>query len=188
MKLSKIVAAVVIVLLFVLGVISGYLLPHLYPDLADQLLKTLGEHIRRTIGEGFRQDLTAVIAIFTNNVRVALINIVGGFLVVVPLIVMMANGIILGLVVSISQIRGVPLYKVILLIVPHGVLELTAMIYSAIVGVDLGVWLWSKILLRRGEAASTMAKSLLRDIIVVVALLAIAAFVEVYITPILGSA
>jgi len=188
MKLSRIVAAVVIVLLFVLGVILGYLLPYLYRDLADQLLKTIVEHIRRTIGEGSQQDLRAVVAIFANNVRVALINIVGGLLVVIPTIVMMANGVVLGLVVSVSQIKGIPLYKVILLILPHGVLELPAIIYSAIVGVDLGVWLWSKILLRRGETASAMAKSLLCDIIVVVALLVVAAFIEVYITPILGSA
>lgn len=118
--------------IFLFMVFIGLILPIFFEE---QILKMLEELLKLTEGLGFF-SLTGFI-IF-NNIKSAFLGMIFGiFLAVVPLIVIIVNGYILGFVANKSiAIDGV---LVLLRLFPHGIFEIPAVLISVSLGIKLGI-------------------------------------------------
>ena len=119
-------------------------------------------------------------AILYNNVGVAVRCVVLGPTLVYPLYVLYANGYTIGSVVSYVGVRS-------LVLIPHGVLELPAIVYSGYVGSRLGLAVALSIARRAlgREAGSALLREFLRsfrDLRLAILFLAAAAVVEVFVS------
>ncbi|QKG85548.1 stage II sporulation protein M [Kroppenstedtia pulmonis] len=105
------------------------------------------------ISEGIKKDpsfLHVFSTIFLNNLKAAVVMIgLGIFFCFFPIMALLSNGMILGVVLgNVSAETGVhPLKVFVTSILPHGILELPAIIIAAAFGIRLGInfgrWLFS---------------------------------------------
>ncbi|MEO3993591.1 MAG: stage II sporulation protein M [Desulfurococcaceae archaeon TW002] len=174
----RLVIGLIIILLFTISIIVGF-----------NTSQQLGLAVREILREQF-SPLTSYfnasdpaslfllsLIIFTNNMRVALLNIVLGVSLVGPAGIMVVNGFIIGLVLSIQEdvVSGV------LVIIPHGVLEIPALIYSAVLGTHLGLTILTNI--RRNPAkVREVFRDVIRKIPIIVLMLILAALIEVFVS------
>jgi stage II sporulation protein M len=109
--------------------------------------------------------------------RVALLNIVFGVSLIGPAGVMSVNGFVVGLVLSAQEdvMRGV------LLILPHGVLEIPALIYSAVLGTHLGITILTNSRRNPAKVRETF-KDVIRKIPIIILILILAALIEVFVS------
>ncbi|MEM0015115.1 MAG: stage II sporulation protein M [Zestosphaera sp.] len=178
--MSRRLTASVITLLFLASVAAGLSSP---PQQSEGLAEALKEQFRPLTESYSTSDLKSLmmlsLTIFMNNLRVALLNLILGVSVVGPAGVMMVNGYVIGVVLSSmgDVMAGVAL------ILPHGILEISALIYSAVLGTHLGVGVVSSVF-RRSEAGRVRAafRETFTRFPIVVLLLALAALIEVFVT------
>ena len=165
---------------FIFGTLIGWIVGLLDPNLAEHaymvLRKLLGGN---NLPEGFE----LFILIFLNNVRVATIIAFGGIILgIVPFLVLLFNGIVVGIVISYTASRGVPGSKILLSIIPHGIVEIPAFIIAGIGGIN---W-FLEVVKGEGELENRFKrgfKIMLRFLILAISLLFIAALIEAFITP-----
>jgi len=182
--MRRLVITMIVILLFFFGIILGYIVPLAMPSMAREIYESVRESIRRVLPGGeMRSSISLAMLIFLNNLRVAILSIILGPTIVVPSLIIMVNGFVLGLVVSLAIGSGVNIVTVILAILPHGIFELPALIYSAVVGTELGVWIIEKFFFKKGRSAEEVLIWLLFSITIIVILLLIAAFIETFVTP-----
>ena len=130
--------------------------------------------------------LLLMLAIFANNAVKSLAAMLGGFFFgIFPVLFIASNGYIIGLVVSLKE-SEMGLLKVLLAIIPHGVLEIPAVLIASSYGVWLGLKFY-RAMLGKGEFKPYLKKALIVYFKIVVPLLFIAAFIETFITPVLAS-
>jgi stage II sporulation protein M len=134
--------------------IAGMLIGYFNAEEIDQAFRQSGmygalEQMVRRIHAN-PDFLTAFGLIFFNNVRAAVTTIgLGIFLGVYPVLMLMANGMMLGVILHQSAVEaGVhPLVLFVTKVLPHGILELPAIIIAAAYGMRLGItfvrWLLS---------------------------------------------
>ncbi|MDO5712986.1 MAG: stage II sporulation protein M [Tissierellia bacterium] len=129
------------------------------------------------------------LALFKNNVLASLFMFLGGLIpfLFLPFIFLLVNGHIIGLALKYSAIKGASPFKVFVFgILPHGVFELTAIFLSVTMGIYLCFHLSKKILKKEYLPIKTLFKKYLMIFLTkVVPLLVLAAFAEVYLTPML---
>ena len=171
--------------LFAAGMVLGLVVIYRIPGMADRFADTLANFIQMFSAMP-PWKLTA--AIFVNNAVKTLVAILlGTVLGFVPGIFLLANGMALGVALSLSiQARGVWLSLVAIL--PHGVLELPAVFLGTSIGLMLGVQTIKR--LRRQlepPSRSELASALRFYCTVIVPLLLLAALVEVFVTAALVS-
>lgn len=168
-----------ITLLFLASVLAGLSQPQLGGGLAE----TLREQFRPLTELYNESDLNSLIVlsltIFMNNLRVALLNLILGVSVVGPTGVMMVNGYVVGMVLS--SVGNVAVGVALML--PHGIIEIPALIYSAALGTHLGVEIIASVFRRtvRGRIRHAFREAFVKFSVVVL-LLALAALVEVFVT------
>lgn len=169
-------------ILFIWGFAAGYALPLLSPESARALYGIVREAVIGKIGGSFKPGLWLALAIFANNMRVALVTLALGLTLVVPVIVVVGNGALLGLVSSVSVSMGRSPAVVLASILPHGVFEIPALIYTASISLELGTLLWMRVLGKAGGLEEALRR-LPRDVAAIVALFLLAALVEGLVTP-----
>lgn len=166
--------------LFALGVIGGVLAVHRIPSLADQFQETLANFVKMFAG---MPPIKLAGAIFLNNAFKTLCAIVFGVVLgIVPVIFLLANGVALGVAMSIStQTRGLGLS--LLAILPHGIFELPAVFLGTSIGLMIGRRAVQQL---SGRAETPVGVEIVRGIkyfcAVLVPLLLVAALVETFIT------
>ncbi len=123
--------------LFFLALAVGLIYPVLFADVIEKLI---GEIVKKTEGMNFFQLL---LFIFKNNASTAFFVIVLGiFFGVIPLMLGVFNGYVLGFVMNKSaEIGGA---GVLLRILPHGIFELPALILSLGLGLKIGWFMFEK--------------------------------------------
>ncbi|QOJ78898.1 stage II sporulation protein M [Infirmifilum lucidum] len=168
--------------LFLWGFAAGYALPLVSPEAARALYSLIREAVIGKIGGSITPGPWLSLAIFVNNVRVALVTLALGLTVIVPAIVVAGNGALLGLVSSMAISTGRPLLVVLASILPHGVFEIPALIYTASVSLELGALLWMRVLGKAGGLEAALRR-LPRDVAIIVALFLLAALLEGLVTP-----
>ena len=166
--------------MLVLGGVLGALAIPYAPDIAQNINQSVTGFVKL-----FRElpKPQLALAIFLNNAIKTLVVIVGGTLFgLVPIIFLLVNGAALGFVLflSIGQ-RG--LFQSLLAILPHGILELPAVLLGTSIGLMLGTHAVKKF---SGTAETKMGKELARAIkffvTAIVPLLAVAALIESFVT------
>jgi len=166
--------------LFTLGIVVGVAAVYQVPALADHFVETLANFIKTFAGMP-RWKLAS--AIFLNNsLKTLMAILLGTVLGIVPVLFLLANGIALGVALSLSlQTRG--LWPSLVSIVPHGVFELPAVFLGTSIGLMLGIQSIRRLL---GRPDTTMNASLGHGLkyyfTVILPLLLLAALVEAFVT------
>lgn len=127
-----------------------------------------------------------ILIIFGNNLLTCILAMVlSPLLGLFALFVLLLNGALLGFLAVVLQAEGVPLWEFFLLgILPHGLLELPAVFLSTGLGLRMG-WqvLFPPAAASRGQALAVNMRLALALLPLLAGLLAVAAVVEVLITP-----
>jgi stage II sporulation protein M len=192
--------------LFTVSAGLGYSYSELFEAQISAMLNELGdivEHVKEK-----DSALYTAWFIFQNNTKAALMMVfVGVILFFVPFFTLFANGLVIGYVLKHSALEGIPAFDLFLYaLMPHGILELPAILIAGGMGMFLGVrliqWIfgqgqflshlvgkqersdvrtfWNKhgkpVFLKRIQAVSTL-------LIIIIVMLFIAAAIESFITP-----
>ncbi|MBN6187534.1 stage II sporulation protein M [Aneurinibacillus sp. BA2021] len=180
--------------LMLLGVLVGYVNADAIKQLAKQMMESI-QRIARNIGE-VNSPLYTFWVIFKNNTLAAFSMIGLGifFFGLYPAMGLITNGLLLGFLLKMYAMSGISPAKIFLAgILPHGILELSAIIFASAIGIRLGVltydWMVSWFVKERRAITKTKFNKLLRDLPLivgtVVVMLFLAAVIESTITPVL---
>ena len=178
MVVIRLTIGLIITLLFLASVVAGL---NASQQLSLAVREALKEQFTPLIEYLNTSNPTSLLmlslTIFVNNMRVALLSMVLGVSLVGPAGIMMINGFIVGLVLSLQK----DLLIGVLVILPHGILEIPALIYSATLGTHLGVTILMNI--RRNPArVKEVFRDVIRRIPIVILMLVLAALIEVFIS------
>ncbi|NJF24511.1 stage II sporulation protein M [Thermococcus sp. Bubb.Bath] len=155
----------------------GAIVVYLSPDLAGKFTAEIAKTLLSKVGRdsfGFR----LFVGIFFNNAGAATTAYALGVLFgIVPVLIVAFNGLMLGVVTTYLVHSGaISVQRVLLAILPHGIIEIPAILLAATSGVLL-----YKALLRGG--GKEMAMKSLKLYAISIGMLLLAAFIEAFITP-----
>ena len=178
-------SALIIVAIFTASLLAGFLSPPTHKlafiKSVRKSLTPINSSFRKLI-EG-KQIIYAIaslyILILYNNLKVAAINLLLGVTLIAPTAIIIFNGYMVGSFLSYGDIL-----RNSILLLPHGVIELSAIIYSSILGLGLGLKALQRLRGRNIKLVNEL-RYVAERFKWVVLLLSIAAFIEVFITPLL---
>jgi stage II sporulation protein M len=163
-----------------LSFVSGYLFAQNFPKEAAgylQQIKTFFDSINQTT------PWQTFLSIFQNNVDAMLMVVaLGIFVGFFSLTFLSVNGFMLGVVAQVFLVRG-SLLVFALGIIPHGLIEIPCMIISASIGFKIGMTSLRKLFHKKVSLTNEIAEGVKFAATVIVPFLALAAFIETYITP-----
>lgn len=169
------------VLFIAAGTYLGIITTIYIPTTADAVRAGIGEFAKMFFG---LPRLHLALAIFGNNaVKVLTVIIFGILFGVWPVLFLLLNGYVLGMVIYLSVASEGTLASV-LGILPHGLFELPAVLLGTSIGLRLGTRAAGRLFGRR-EASLTgeLLRALKFFFLVIVPLLLLAAFIEAFVTP-----
>jgi stage II sporulation protein M len=170
---------IILTVLFVASAVLGYCAATSYPEEASKLLGTILRDIKERIGSLDKASLFLFI-FGTNTAKAFLAMVFGTFFGIAPVLFVTLNGFVLGLMgtlVAFSEsVRFVTLG-----IAPHGIFEIPGAILASAYGLMLGKAFFRK-LRGRGPFTPALLTALRQFGVVVLPLLVIAAFIEVFVT------
>ncbi len=174
---------IAITLIFVASLIAGYGYAVLNPTESARFVEELSAEF------GWLMDLSLpqiFLVIFLNNAIKALLAIIFGLLIFVPVGFVAYNGWIIGIVVC-EQVRTSGYVSVVAGILPHGIIELPMIIVSAALGTRLGMlaFLRAKETISNEDIISEIKWSVRFYLRWILPLLFVAALIETFITPII---
>jgi stage II sporulation protein M len=158
--------------------------PELFSVLEETSLSMLQELGEEVFGG---HPLRGVAILFINNLRASMLVIILGLLLgVVPLLSAIANGAILGAVAfSLAQEGIAPVPFLLAGILPHGILELPAVLLSMAFGLKLGYHIIFPLPgKKRIQTLGSIFQEIGGALPIIVILLLVAAFLEVLVTPV----
>ncbi|MFC2158465.1 stage II sporulation protein M [Acidobacteriota bacterium] len=178
-------------LLFILGALLSHIWLVNNPESAGEYFSLLSKIIRNKIPAG-AEGPSLFLAVFINNLKASAFMVGLGLIpfLVLPAFGLLANGVGIGIVTSMVQLKGQNVLMMLLVgIVPHGIIEIPAFVLSGSLGIYMSIQ-FSKFILMglrsETEPPLQLVKRILKTwLFVVVPLLSLAALIESYITPIL---
>lgn len=168
-------AIVLSAVLFLASTIAGYLASPLLDsaEIASNLRSTLEPLIALS-------PFWLFVVIFINNaVKAAMAIALGIFFGVFPVIFLVVNGLLLGLVVHLANSPAVAAAA----ILPHGIIEIPAIVAAAGMGIYLGAGLLQQLLGKKPQLGGRVARVARAYGWFLVPALLIAAAVEAFLTP-----
>ncbi len=178
----------VVVVIFILSIITGLLESEKNPELSKNLLEPFEKLINwiKTINPPILQTMVLLMIIFLNNALKSLAAIfLGVGFGIFPLYLVAINGEAVGIVTNIfSREKGI-LY-VLAALLPHGIIEIPAILISAGMGLRLGHMVYLSLRGLQTDIRSELRLSIRFYIRVIAPLLFIAAMVETFITPLIA--
>jgi stage II sporulation protein M len=170
--------------LFAAGMTIGALASFVYPEGFEKIVGAFADKF----GADPALDQNLALAIFLQNLQASVIAWIGGLAVgLIPAFIVLANGVILGYVITfvalnVNKLSSAALYLAGGLL-PHAIFELPAFLMAAVLGLMLGLnWLSPAAKGRRWAVLKENALVTAKYFSFVVLGLAIAALVEVFIS------
>lgn len=153
------------------------------PDMAQALINSVIDKFQGIIQNG---EISFTALLF-NNLQACIIGILIGFLpfIFLPIVGIVSNAAVFGVVISSSDAALIPVWKVIIFgIMPHGIFELTAVFLCYAMGISICWNLTKKILgyPRHGNLKILLQNCVRVTILMVIPLLIVAAGIETYVT------
>ena len=166
-------------LLFLIIAILGFQFPIFF---RTEVIKLIAELIKKTEGLGTVGLIRFIIA---NNIQSAFFGMaLGIFLGIMPLIILVINGYILGFVASeTSAVYG---SSILWRLLPHGIFEIPAIMIAVGLGLRLGMFLFISKKKNWGEFRKWVIDSLRVFILIVIPLLVLAGIIEGILIFVLG--
>ena len=183
-----------IMLFFVFSVYLGTLLPKYAPELAQQIQK---EYLNKFSGilELMKNAplILQILIIFGNNLMASLIVILTGMLIVpvIPLFSLVGNGVGIGLLQTVITAKsGFDPTRFYLALLPHGIFELTAFFIAVLMGVRFGLVPYRLVLhYYRTKEYQPFFLEYFQELryygVLILVLLAIAAVIEMTVSPLI---
>ena len=173
-------AAIIAIAAFLITGFLGVAIVRASPATGQQLIQFVQEQVMGKIDA--HEPFSLAVFIFTNNMQACILLFLGGAtLGVLTLFIIASNGIIIGGIMELVREQKGPLF-VAAAILPHGIFEIPSFIISASLGFILGTAMLAE-WRGEGDAAETARAHARTFLFVVVPLVAIAAFIEAFITP-----
>lgn len=170
----------------VLAVLIGVGIGLAFPEQAYQTINSFMEQITES-GVIDAEGEMSVFALLLNNWRAMLTSAAYGFIpfLFLPVLSLLMNGILLGLLAAIFAAGGAPVIIYLAGILPHGIFEIPALLFSISCGVCLCRNMCRLVVSDpKRVPLLQLLEDLLRVVVLVIApLTAVAAFVECYVTP-----
>jgi stage II sporulation protein M len=166
--------------LLIAGALLGVAIAARAPDISGARREALGEFV------GFFAALPTpllALAIFLNNAVKTLVVILAGVLAgILPLVFLLINGYVLGIVFHATlQTKG--LWAFLIAVVPHGVLELPAVLLGTSIGLMMGARAIRRFIKKENiEISPQLARGVRFFATVIVPLLVVSALIEAFIT------
>jgi len=166
-------------LIFIFSVGWGYLFAKDYPAEVQKVLQDL-QRILEPIKE--MSEMQQVFFIFLNNSITGFLAILFGVVLgIFPLIMLLANGGMMGIMFFLSEENEV-LSAFFTGIFPHGIIEIPVLIFCGAMGIKIGKLVIKKIFKRKGDIKNELISGLKFFFKVLVPLLFLASVIEVFIT------
>jgi len=167
-----------LLLTFFFGIILGVAYSYLRPESAGEFVMRLAKEIGGLSESPFEN----FVRIFAHNAGVSLLVLVSGlFFGLGPWLMILFNGVVVGVVAGFFVKSGFPAEKIVLALVPHGVFEIPAFVLAGTAGI-----VWYRSIRDAEEPAKGFKegmKKALKLYTLTAGMLLIAAFVEAYVTP-----
>jgi stage II sporulation protein M len=173
----------IVVALFLLSAAAGYMVPSASPGTADTLLSGLQAKAESLTSQS---PLTMMLGIFANNATGSLMALLFGLIAgLFPLFFVISNGLIIGImlemvVAKLGAIGGTAVFAAGIL--PHGILELPAVLISTAIGLRLGYAALRTLVKGDGEVTVQLKEGLMVFLFWIVPILFIAAIIETFVT------
>jgi stage II sporulation protein M len=169
-----------------LWLIVGIITPLLFPSVAHFFIDSLGKIFRQILGnQEFTRELSTVWIIFNQNACASLIILFLGIILgIVPRLSTAFNAFIVGIVLTTAFEKNLLSGLLfIAILIPHGIFEIPALIISAAFGIRFG-WFWknNEPRLSLKEKFIVVLKQNLQLVPLIIFLLIIAAFMEVFVS------
>ncbi len=168
-----------VMVVFAIFTAIGYTIAVTSPSFTDQTITGFKEEV------GPLKETSALqlmLGIFENNViKCFMVVVLGLALGIAPLLFMVANGIVIGIVVGATLAKAGILY-VMVGILPHGIIEMPMVFLSAAIGLKLGFDVIRALVLKKVHLWKDIREGLLIFIFWVAPLLFVAAFMETFVT------
>jgi stage II sporulation protein M len=162
---------------FIIGTVAGFFLSEQSSDVMVPVIESLGSEFSL---DGSRFQLAT--QIFLHNLRATLLLLISGTLIFIPLLSLILNGFLVGFVLKSFLVRGYSIPEFIQSLFFHSIFELPAVFISSAIGIRIGL----AYLLSRGNRTIAVSQRIKEAgaiyITVVIPLLLLAAFIEVYIS------
>ena len=157
---------------FFISFVAGLIQANCNPLVIDKVFSELSPIVEAISSiDGWKLGLL----IFLNNsIKVFGSMILGTFLGIFPLLALIVNGYLIGVIASVSEIN-----VFLAGILPHGIFEIPSFILGAAIGLFLG----RVALKERSNLRVEISSALVVFLKIIIALLFIAAIIEVYLTP-----
>ncbi|MBU0731815.1 stage II sporulation protein M [Patescibacteria group bacterium] len=171
-----------------IALIVGFVLPN---DFKITLLTEIFGKFTHIL-EGVQTTFQLALAIFLNNLEVSALLLVLGITVVVPILVVVSNGLMIGIffdfIVRLEAIEPGILLSSIIGVIPHGIIEIPVFVFTASFGVALLIKLIApKKFIPNKSRSRVLLDIVLRYLLIVLPLFLLAAFIEAYISPLLSN-
>ncbi len=172
-----------VVALFLLSAAAGYMLPAASPGFSDALFSELQDKAGSLSG---KSPAAVMLSIFANNAAVSLIALLLGLAAgLLPLVFVVSNGMVIGIMLEmivekLGAAGGAAVFAAGIL--PHGVLELPAVLVSTAIGLRLGYVALRALFKGDVAVAAELKDGLLVFLFWIVPILFVAAFVEAFVT------
>ncbi|MEM2727400.1 MAG: stage II sporulation protein M [Archaeoglobaceae archaeon] len=159
--------------LFLLSCYFGYLLAGVYPDYARREIDIMKEFLKRFTGEYIPPVAIFIIILLNNSIKSFVAMVLGVLLGVAPILFVMINGVIIGIFANIFG-EEIGTLSFALKILPHGILEIPAIILAS----SYGVWLGIMFVRDRKNIDKHMRHAIDRFVKIVLPMLIVAALIE----------
>ncbi|MDD5447514.1 MAG: stage II sporulation protein M [Methanocellales archaeon] len=169
-------------LIFILSTLMGYWYSSLDLAFATQTSADIGEMF--AFIQGLNPLIIMAIIFLNNSIKCLIVLLLGIGFGLIPLVFLTYNGLLIGIVVLITERIEGSLY-VLAAIVPHGIIELPMILFSAAIGIRLGHDLWNTLMGRKADIKKDFKNGVLFYMRWILPLLFIAAAVETFLTPLI---
>ncbi|MDN5310951.1 MAG: stage sporulation protein [Methanolobus sp.] len=169
-------------LVFALSIAAGYIAYGLYPELAMQSASGLEELVQMLEG---LSPLEIMLLIFINNTIAMFIAVLFGIVLgIVPFLVLVFNGFIIGTIVRMLLIDN-GLAFIVAGLVPHGIIEIPLLLLSTSIGMRIGFEVLRAIAGKPSDIKQEFLKGMKFFFYWMVPLIFLAALIETFITPVI---
>lgn len=164
---------------FVLGSVFGYFATQIVPDQADRVFEEFQNRLRPVF------DLSPLgqflfIAI-NNTISLILVLVLGITFGIYSLLAIFSNGSLLG-IVGFFALQEVPFWVFLLAILPHGIIEIPVLLVAGAIGLKIGHLTINRVFKKQTGLKEEYFKALKFFGRVLLPLLILAAFIEIFVT------
>lgn len=162
---------------FILGGIAGFLS---FEKTEKQLVPLLKDVVFANIIE--ESKFQTALNILSRNLWATAILLISGITVVIPIVILFANGFIFGFVSKLTLTKNLGILIFIEGVLPHSIFEFPAFLISAAMGIRTGIIIFGTRKDRMKNLISHLKELAIIYLLVIIPLLVIAAFIEAFVS------